>query len=208
MKSRRFTSKAAVLGLVLGLAMFASTAPASAAPIIYGDEGMWNTAVAARTSLSATEPFDNAILEPWLSIVSSQPGSVGAFQWQSVVDSSPVKTDTFAHSWARVFAWCATFNLSDPGGPGEGINVYANLAGTDTFVGTLAGPYKDFWGFVLDNNDYFTYVRLEGAGGAGVQETYWMDDMSIGADAPAVPEPASMVLLGTGLLALARRRKK
>jgi len=197
-----------VLTLVLILTLLGATT-ARAAPIIYGDEGMWNTAVAARTSLSATEPFDNAILEPWLSIVSSQPGSVSAFQWQSVVDSSPVKTDTFTHSWARVFAWCATFNLADPGGPGEGINVYADLAGTDTFVGTLAGTYKDFWGFVLDNNDYFTYVRLEGAGGAGVQETYWMDDLSIGADVPTVPDPGStLLLLSMGLAGLRAWRKR
>ena len=200
--------KVTLIGLVLGMAMLVGAAPVSATPIIYTDEGLWNTAVAARTSLSVTEVFDNPILEPWLSIVSSQPGAVSAFMWQSVVDSSPVKTDTFTHSWADVFAWCATFNLSDPGGPGEGINVYADLAGVDTFIGSMAGTYKNFWGFVLDNNDYFTYVRLEGAGGAGVQETFWMDDLSIGADVPRVPEPATLVLFGTGLLAFARRRRK
>ena len=196
-----------VLTLVLILTLLGATT-ARATPIIYTDEGMWNTAVRARTSLSSTEVFDNPVLEPWLSIVSSQPGAVSAFMWQSVVDSSPVKTDTFTHSWADVFAWCATFNLADPGGPGEGIKVYADLAGTGTLIDTIPGTYKDFWGFVLDNNDYFTYVRLAGAGGPGVQETFWMDDLSIGADVPRVPEPATLLLFGTGLLAVVRRCRK
>lgn len=200
--------KVAIVGLMLGLTLAVSAVQASATPVIYTDEGLWNSAVAARTTRSATEVFDNLILEPWLSIVSTQPGVIKAFMWQSVVDSSPLKTDTFRHSWADVFAWCATFNLADPGGPGEGIKVYADLAGTDTLVGSIPGTYKDFWGFVLDNNDYFTYARLEGAAGAGTQETFWMDDLSIGADVPRIPEPATLVLLGTGLLALARRRKK
>jgi len=200
--------RAAMIGLLLGLALVATVVQASATPVIHLDEGMWNSAVAARTSLSATEVFDNTVLEPWLSIVSDQPGNIAAFMWQSVVDSSPLKTDTFRHSWTDVFAWCATFNLADPGGPGEGIKVYADLAGTDTLVGSMPGTYKNFWGFVLDNNDYFTYARLEGAAGAGTQETFWMDDLSIGADVPRIPEPATLVLLGTGLLALARRRKK
>jgi len=208
MSMRNPVRKATLVGLLLGFTILVGTVPVSATPVMYTDEGLWNTAVAARTTLSATEVFDNLILEPWLSIVSTQPGAVSAFMWESVVDSSPLKTDTFYHSWADVFAWCATFNLADPGGPGEGIKVYADLAGTDTLIDTMPGTYQGFWGLVLDNNDYFTYVRLEGAGGAGTQETFWMDDLSIGADVPRVPEPATLLLFGTGLLAVVRRCRK
>jgi hypothetical protein len=199
----------AILGLVLVIALGGS---AQATPVFYTDRNLWDQAVSARTSLSQTETFDDAFLEPWLTILSDQPGQVGGFQWQSVVDSSPVKNDTFSHSWMNVFAWGAEFNLADPGGPGEGINFYADLAGTPTLIYTMPGTAKQFLGFVLDNNDYFTYVRLEGAGGAGVQETYWMDDLSIGADVSrkrGVPDPgSSLLLLGLGLAALRAARKR
>src|SRR5512137_2415334 len=109
MRMRNHMRKVAIVGLMLGLTLSVSAVQASATPVIYTDEGLWNSAVAARTTRSATEVFDNLILEPWLSIVSTQPGVIKAFMWQSVVDSSPLKTDTFRHSWTDVFAWCATF---------------------------------------------------------------------------------------------------
>jgi hypothetical protein len=194
----------AILGVVL-LMMLAGTAQAT--PIFFTDKNLWDQAVAARTSKSATETFDDQILEPWLTILSDEPGQIAAFQWESIVDSAPVKNDTFFHSWPGVFAWGAAFNLLDPGGPGEGINVFADLAGMNTLVATMPGTYNDFWGFVLDNNDYFTHVRLGGGGGAGVQETYWMDNLSIGAD--VVPDPGStLFLLGMGLAGLTAWRKR
>ena len=197
--------KRSLVGLMVGLAMLVGAAQASAVPVIFTDEGMWNTAVFARTALSSTETFDDMIFQPWLTVVSDLPGGASAFQWESIVrtNSAPVLTDTFQHSWARVFAWCGTFDLATPGGPGEGINVFSDLGGVDVLIGNIDRSYQGFWGFVLDNTDYFTYVRLEGGGDPlGVQETYWMDDLSIGADAPVPDAGSSLLLLGMGLAGL------
>lgn len=197
----------AILGVVL-LMMLAGTAQAT--PVFFTDRNLWDQAVAARTWKSQTETFDDQLLEPWLTIQSDLPGVVADFQWQSIVrkNSAPILNDTFSHSWTNVFAWGAVFDVVNPGGPGEGINVFADLAGMDGFVRNIDRNYNGFWGFVLDNNDYFTYIRLEGGGDPlGVQETFWMDNLSIGAD--VVPDPGStLLLLGMSLAGLRAWRKR
>jgi hypothetical protein len=197
--------KATLVGLMLGLAMLVSAAQVSAAPIIYTDEGLWNSATWSRSHLASTEVFDDQILQPWLTIDSDQPGVI-TNQWTSVVDSTDtIKMDTFKFSWPKIFAWCATLNLADPGDEGEGINIFSDIGGVDTLVGTLPRTYKDFWGFLVPQGQgYITYVRFEGAGDPlGVQETYNLDDLSIAAD--PIPEPASLLLFGTGLVGAAGR---
>lgn len=177
--------------------------------VIYTDKALWDTAVAARLGLVSTEDFDNAVIEPWLTITSDGGGTIATFRWNSAVDSSPVKNDTFSFGpeVQATIGWIGNMNLNDPGGPGEGINVVADLGGVDTFIGHMPRTLKGDWGFVIDDSASFTYVRLEGGKDPlGIQETYWMEDMSVGY---VVPEPTTLVLVGAGLLltCLIRRRK-
>ena len=176
----------------------------------YTDEGLWNVAVAAAAQYEFTETFDDAVFEPWLTITSDQPGGVVAFQWQSVVDSNPVKNDTFYFSAPNVIAFCGTFNLVIPGGAGEGIDIFANMvtAGGYTQAYQLPRDFSGFLGFVV-TGDTFTNVQLRGGQNPlGIQETYWLDDLSIAGN---VPEPSTLYLMiGPGLLLagrLIRRRR-
>ena len=192
--------------VMLGLLVAGLCAATTITP--YTDEGEWNTAVgAAGAFYQYTETFDDAVFEPWLTITSDQPGGIVNWQWRSIVDSNPVKMDTFYFSAPAVIAWCGTLNLAVPGGPGEGIDILANLVLGSGYQSAyvLPGTFSGFLGFVVEG-DTFTAVQFRGAGGAGGQETYWLDDMSIA----GVPEAGTYALVGAGLLlvGMLRRRRK
>ena len=201
-----FGMRRVTLMIVIALAVCVA---ASATTVTYTSRPGWNAAIVAiPVTGTLTEDFsDNIVNQTWLS-VSSTAGSAGGFQWNDEIKDDPLQTTTW--SWAGsppMVAFGGDFDLEVPGGPGSGIDIWANFAGSGwAFV--LAIPNTatigDFYGFT--STVAFTDVRFEDDGlPAGWTETYNMDNLSYA----WVPEPSTYMLIGAGLLGMAfwRRRK-
>jgi hypothetical protein len=164
----------------------------------YTNAAAWHAAVGS----FALEDFqDGALQAPLQSITGlgsgpSVNGVVAGKLWD-VIDQDLNQDTTFTFN-PGVYGFGGIFDLAGPGGPG-----------TEIIVRTSAGLYSlglipnvtanTFWGFTIDEallDVYFT----EGPNFALGIETYTMDNMVM-ATSLAVPEPATLALLGLGLAA-------
>ena len=103
-----------------------------------------------------------------------------------------------------------------------GLDWFGSLVIPSGFTGgTLTAPFRfsGNFGYPADPNNTFYYVPLAGSGLASVTFQPWPNNFYPGAfevtaarfefnAADPVPEPASMFLIGTGLAALAVRRRR
>jgi hypothetical protein len=103
----------------------------------------------------------------------------------------------------------AFFDLA-PIGPGQGIAMSISLVGGGTQLlsqEVLNSSTGEFFGFV-SSEAFSSVLFTEGTQPSGIQETFNMDDLVYS----PVPETTSILMVGTGLLAMAgllvRRRHK
>lgn len=218
------------------IAIAAVTTPLEAAIVQYDDRAAWTAAVGMPTYAEDFEAFlvdtsfrmaDGPLALNGMSIYEIGPVSeldvnfvdVAPFLYGSVngttsaevgvdADSDPaLETRVDITFDLPVSAWGADFARAK-GEDELAVDVYLNGA---TLLGSLLISSDDpvFLGFAANAGEAVEFVRLRGAlpAGPGTREGFSMDNVAI----VAVPEPATMALLGTAACCLGgyvRRRRK
>jgi hypothetical protein len=151
-----------------------------------------------------------------LALVSDQSGGTGNFDSNAL--PSGVTGMFFLTGSAAILDDAAGFQtgfslfysaINQPGS----LSVFSGLDGTGTLLGTLALPVTTasppgrFQPFVPVGVTFAG--TAESISFAGVENQIVFDDVTFGSATPgAIPEPATLALLGTGLFAMARLRRR
>lgn len=165
----------------------------------------WETAVGTYE----LEDFSDNLLVDGLSFVSTSDGEVdtGGYFYDRPTANNGGTTWSFN---SDVFAFGGLWDLAGPNSKGMGL-LLTMTDGATTFLAPeiSRNTSNTFWGFTSDMS--FTSVSVAAGTQSGIAETYHVDNLVFAETSSPVPEPATMILFGAGILGLAGsrlRRKK
>lgn len=185
--------KYVLFGLSLLTCLFSAVAT-NAGTVTYTDKTNWANALGGSY---LTEDFNDAQLNPGVSLISSESGGINLTHgyYQDVLASqSSNEPNTIWSFETPIVAYGGSWTLGGPGGSGNNLLVY--IADTASLVGSISNSYNgEFWGFISDTP--FSSVKLIGGSGSN-QQHYFLDDMVYS----PVPEPSTACLLICALMSV------
>jgi len=189
------------LVLTLPIVLWATTA--FAALVTYSSEAAWSAAVGS----FVIESFNDSGLQPTTGVVTSA-GQIDGNTWHDRVTSSGDESTTFRYLLGSMHGAGGDWDTS-PLLEGQGLRITLNLTGGGTQLVGQIGPIDGFFGWASDAS--FDSFTIKAGNHTGVAETFELDDLMMaptqGTVTPTV-EPATLALVGTGLLGLRFVRRK
>ncbi len=198
-KFRRSLVLLALFGLVLG------AAPTQASVIVFNNLLAWE---AAAPNGTVGEPFAGNAPSAGVTIDSGYPSfgiAGGVLTDQANTDAGQPYTEWLFAS--PILGLGANWNLVVPGGPGTGLTVTLLFQGSTLVLPQeISRNLNGFFGW-MSTTPFLGFQISEGTQGSGPGsvETFQMSNVAYAAP---VPEPGTLLLIGSGLAGLAMRRRR